>query len=381
MPYIGYLPDVGHTSTAPISSRPANLSGPGLGGPLGPGLLGVIEDIARTARYGAGVSAAPGLGGSILRSGYYNKALPPWVDPTKLGGVRTITNPATGEAMSVNVPGIHPFFGDPKLQGDERVFMGKYVQVTGANRQAAIRGGSDIPGSVLKGLTGTDIKQPKKRTRAPDSITVSAAMELPYTWDEDEVDGAIKKMRAAGIEVTNFDDMYKVWGNLVDRASKTFGLSDGKRLVTPWDVLDMYKKESSKYAEGASAAEEPFSGKITQTHKTVSEISEGDAWQVLRSNLQTLLGRDPTDQEIRDFTYRMNHLAAKNPTLTKTTSTYKDGRMVDQTDETTDAGFTPGDVTKAAYDRAQDDPEYGAYQSASTYYNAAVQAIMPVVGL
>jgi hypothetical protein len=71
----------------------------------------------------------------------------------------------------------------------------------------------------------------------------------------------------------------------------------------------------------------------------------------------------------------MGQLAARNPAISKTISTYKDGRLTNSTTREVDSGFTADDMMKNAYDNAQADPEYGAFQAASTYYNAAVSAL------
>lgn len=203
--------------------------------------------------------------------------------------------------------------------------------------------------------------------------TVERALNLPYLWDEDEVDEALKRMQDAGLQVESFEDVTQVWGALVDRAAKTFTLSEGERKVTPWDVLDLIKREDQTALGDKDGDPENFTH--TSTSRSVQDISEGEAWSVLQSNLSRMLGRDPSDQEVRDFTHRMNSLAARNPAISKTISTYKDGRLTNSTTTEVDSGFTPDDMVKDSYDAAQADPEYGAYQAASTYFNATMQAI------
>ena len=92
-----------------------------------------------------------------------------------------------------------------------------------------------------------------------------------------------------------------------------------------------------------------------------------------------MLGRDPTDQEMRDFTYRMNQLAARNPSISKTITSYKNGEAVSQNTHT-NPGFTAADMAQKAYDTAQSNPDYAEYQSATTYFNAALSALGPIGG-
>lgn len=202
--------------------------------------------------------------------------------------------------------------------------------------------------------------------------TITRALNQPYLWDEEELDEAMKKMQDAGLDVRSFDDVTSVWESLVERAAKTYTFSKGERKVTPWDVLDLVKRED-EVANGDEGDPESFTH--VSTNKSVQDISEGEAWSVLQSNLSRMLGRDPSDQEVRDFTVRMNNLAARNPAISKTISTYKDGRLTNSKTIEKDSGFTADDMVMDSYQDAQADPEYGAFQAASVYYNAAVGAL------
>lgn len=209
------------------------------------------------------------------------------------------------------------------------------------------------------------------------AATVTQAMNLPYTWDEREVADAIQRLKSAGIQVDSFDmgsnSLVNVWGSLVNRAAQTYALTDGERKLTPWDVLDLYKNEADASGIG------PFSGSKTTVQRNVTEISEGEAWAQLQNNLSQMLGRDPSDQEMRDFTYRMNQLAARNPAISKTITQYKNGEAVSSSTHT-DPGFTGADMAQEAYDSAQNDPEYAEYRGASLYFNALMSALGPIGG-
>ena len=201
--------------------------------------------------------------------------------------------------------------------------------------------------------------------------TVTRALNQPYLWDEEELDEAMKRMQDAGLDVKSFDDVNSVWQSLVERAAKTYTISEGEKKVTPWDVLDLIQRED----ETANGGEDPDNFTHVSTSKSVQDISEGEAWSTLQSNLSRMLGRDPSDQEVRDFTHRMNSLAARNPAISKTISTYKDGRLTNSTTREVESGFTADDMVMDAYESAQSNPEYGAYQAASTYFNSAMSAM------
>lgn len=206
------------------------------------------------------------------------------------------------------------------------------------------------------------------------ALTVTQAVNLPYTWDREEVADAMERMRAAGIQVGSFDELNSVWGSLVDRAAQTYALTDGERKLTPWDVLDLYKSE----AQSSGTFVDPNRTE-TQIHKSITDISEGQAWSITQSTLQQMLGRDPSDQELRDYAYRMQRMAATNPTITKTITQYKDGEVASTTSKT-DAGFTQDDAAMEAYDMAQNDPDYAEYKAASFYFNSLLSALGPIGG-
>lgn len=126
---------------------------------------------------------------------------------------------------------------------------------------------------------------------------------------------------------------------------------------------------------GLDPDDQPFTGTKTQVSRSISDVPEGEAWAMLQSNLSRMLGRDPSDQEVRDFAFRMNQLAAENPAITKTIGKFKDGELVSTTTKQVDSGFTERDLQREAYETAQNDPIYAEYQAATTYFNAAQQAL------
>ena len=265
-----------------------------------------------------------------------------------------------------------PYLGIVSEKGDERVYMGAIekaatpgVDVHTAERPDTHTGEFALPQDV----------GPTQATVSDGTLTSTQVANLPYTWTEENITEAMKRMREAGINVTSFDQLNQVWGGLVDRASMVYSLSEGKNKVTPWDVLDMYKSE----AKAADSYINYESGTRTSTTKSIGHITEGEAWSSLQGTLSKMLGRDPSDQEVRDFTYKMNQLAAKNPAISQTISKYKAGDVTSST-TSTEGGFTGADVAEAAYGQAQSNPGYAEFQSASTYYNAALSALGAIGG-
>lgn len=341
-------------------------------------LLGSAMDVA--GRYG-------------LTGKDYRGALPPWAQNLSPEVLKN--------------PDFDPYLGVVSQQGDERVYMGDKIThsltpVDPANAGMAHAepqkmGQVEVQGQTLP-VAGTSdgvefrsggtheakvyTTEPKDKTKHSDkTLTTTQAMNLPYTWSEDEINSAMEKMRAAGLNVTSFDmgtnSLLNVWGALVSRAAMTYATTSGEKKVTPWDVLDLYKSEAK--AAGTLGDNMPFTGNKTMVNKTVSTITDGEAWSVMQQTLARMLGRDPSDQELRDYTYRMNQMAAANPSISKTITRYKNGEAVSSSTHS-DPGFTAADMAQSAYDSAQSNPEYGAFQAATTYYNAALSALGPIGG-
>ena len=314
---------------------------------------------------------------------YGEDELPHWV-PDRLASL------LNKHPVAAQNSGYDPYTGVPGA-GDERVYIGNTrvpVEMTGQElREGSPRRGADPTdystttksGGMQKGgltpsearAAGLDHNDTAGSTRkADDTLSAEQAKNLPYAWSEDEVLSAMEKFRKAGFNVTTFDQLKSVWDGLVERASMIYSTSKGQRKITPWDVLEMSRKE----AKAAGTLTNFENGTRTITNTSVTEISEGQAWEVLRSTLQTLLGRDPSDRELRDYAYRMNSLAAKNPSVTETIQKYKKGEVVSQASSTT-GGFDAADMAHEAYEDTKDDPEYAKVQAGTTYYNALLQAI------
>lgn len=320
-----------------------------------------------------GASAAPTAGGGTTVDALLAQALAEaGVDPSNPTAAAANPNsPLTWAAMSITqrMSVLPRWARDLKVLG-----MGATEDIPPAfvyMREQRVPAGTDDPTQfdTPRGLReGNDVPEEGSRTQAQ---TIDRALNQPYLWDDEELDDAMKRMQDAGYDVKSFDDVNDVWQGLVDRAAKTYTFSKGEKKVTPWDVLDLIKRED----ESANGGEDDENFTHVSTSKTVQDISEGEAWATLQSNLSRMLGRDPSDQEVRDFTHRMGQLAARNPAISKTISTYKDGRLTNSTTREVDSGFTADDMMKNAYDTAQADPEYGAFAAASTYYNAAVSAL------
>lgn len=266
-------------------------------------------------------------------------------------------------------PVAHEFIG---RDGNPKVYLGEHdVMVQTKDQKHTISDSQDAKGDYLTGGIVESETSKKKKVSKDRVTTLTEATNLPYTWSQKKIQETMAKMRSAGINVTTFDQLNQTWTALTQRAAMTFALSGGEQKVTPWDVLEMNKSE----AQSAGTLVNYQNGVQKSRSKSVFDISEGEAFSVLQSQLTQMLGRAPSDEEVRDFTHNVNQQAAANPAITETVSHYKNGRIVNQTTDPIQAGYNGADAQKQAYDDARAAPDYAEYQSATTLFNAAQSAL------
>jgi len=298
-------------------------------------------------------SSPTALAQMLQAAGLYDPSYDPYrqqpIQP--LPGPQTFT-PGGSVDTGYNYQDPQTIAGDPKVQGSQRVYMGHAPEVQYA---------SD-PDAVKPSLTEKKVK----------STTVSAASNLPYQWygDKDKINKLEVALRKAGYTINSFDDAVKAWQSAVYTASQIYVTSKGHSLVTPWDVLE---NQASSYNNGPGNTH-------VQTTTRVNDLTEGQAWQILRGTMQSMLGRDPTQDEVNQFLAKANNDAANSPATTTTTT--KTNAQTGRSHSTTsvDQGFTAADAQQAAYQELHNSADYGHYQAATTYFNALTSALGEVAG-
>lgn len=187
-----------------------------------------------------------------------------------------------------------------------------------------------------------------------------------YGWDDKQ---KAEFRNRLGMLNKNFltatdDDLARAWGQYVQQSANY--LSAGQNL-TPWDIFS--KDLASRAGD---------TGPQTRTTKTVdtSLTSRVDSDAVFKSAAQSLLGRAPTDAEYAKFYSTLNSQERANPTVATTTTTTDAEGNVTNSQRTSEGGIGAGGAQLLAQRAAEQNPEYGAYQAATTYYNAMMQTIM-----
>lgn len=195
------------------------------------------------------------------------------------------------------------------------------------------------------------------------------AYNAPYSarWTQDMLNRVYTQASlAAGKEIRDPVEFQKWWKKAVDGAARVYQASGGAIKLTPAMVLDQMAETSLANGGGSG------SGGGSSVAKSVTEISEGTAWSVLDSALRNAMGRAPTDSELRQFVSKASDIAHRNPTVTKSSGSDSNGNSRSTT--VTQAGANENDYALAAMKMAAT-PEAGAFQVASTYFNALRAAL------
>lgn len=190
---------------------------------------------------------------------------------------------------------------------------------------------------------------------------------------------------------TSFEILDEAWRDAVDLASR---FPPSKR-ITPFEAARLMAGTGGAAGRGGgrgggggsrygTAREAAFTGAraVTSRQSNVDLTDPKTAKAIVNQALSQFLGRNATDEEVAAFTVSINASERANPTVSDTTTTtsYRDGEQVSQSsNSTTSGGLTGAARQQIVADEAMQKPEYGAYQAASTYWNALQQSLGAIV--
>lgn len=199
-----------------------------------------------------------------------------------------------------------------------------------------------------------------------DYDTASASI---YSWPEEERNQLAKRLYNAGIleDPTDMKALASLWADATYQTGMMYTQSGGKTKLTPLQYLS--QKIETSIAGGFGAPNVP---KTTTNRSTQIVLPDkSDAQASVSTLFQESLGRAPTDDEMDRYVSMMMASYKKNPaTTTTTTTTDKTGNSTSKS--TTTGQYNPAEDLK---NKAQADPEWGAYQAATTYFNAMQSAL------
>jgi len=169
--------------------------------------------------------------------------------------------------------------------------------------------------------------------------------------------GRIRSQNASRSEV------WAAWADILQEAAK--GHASGIE-VTPGQILARSEKDPVSKKEG-------LPDKYTIPNKQVNITDPMQASDVLSRALQDALGRNPTAAERQGFIAALNAAERANPTITRTTYTKQSSGQY-ATSSVTTGGVQPVSFAQDWVAR-QNPGEIGAYQAATTYMGALLQAL------
>lgn len=166
----------------------------------------------------------------------------------------------------------------------------------------------------------------------------------------------------------SFTSVNNVWQTAWQNTTLYNNANAGKKPITTLDYLRLIGLGSGSTSGGSSGG--GGGGTTTQTQKSVNISSAKDAKALINQSFQQSVGRDATNDEIKQFRSALNTEEKKNPSITKTTQTVS-GSNVSTTNETT------GGMDRGAYmlEQGQKASDYAEFQTETTYMDALMRAV------
>lgn len=206
---------------------------------------------------------------------------------------------------------------------------------------------------------------PGPTPQVPDVKNYQDAVNQFYMWDDATKAKFRSELALAGANTDQMSDgqLAKAWESYVAQSGAYWQNGNGRGL-TPWDILAMDRTNREK--QGPT--------KTTSTSTALDISTRQDAQAIAQSAARSLLGRDPTQSEITKLLGTLNQYERNNPRVTTSESIQQPGGGGTQTSTTT-GGVSDAARQVLAQEQAKQNPEYGAYQAATTYYEAMMQVL------
>lgn len=229
-------------------------------------------------------------------------------------------------------------------------------------------------GAALTGLPGAALANAALKMTGADKNFASydRAVADPLRWnDKQRQDYMQRASKIVGADITSFSQFQSIWEKAAKMAQMSYFASNGGKsgkLLSIWDAMELMDPASS----GLGVART-----VTQTSRTINQLSDGGAYAIIKNAARQALGRNPTASEVKQFAARANSIAVHNPTVSRST-VHQDAMGNTSTSTRTKQGAGVDDYQWAA-EKKVDTAEAGAYQAATTYYNALLTGLDSVV--
>lgn len=286
------------------------------------------------------------------------------------------------------------------------------ADVVNANNPASGAGAGNVAASaalndgstVWLGVTAADAHGPGTYTPPTDiTTTLGEARKGYYQMSRQDQLNFQVEAQLAGIVTSTHPteaEFATAYAGLANEAANYYAI--GNHYVSPTDVLNLdlanrgLKIDDSGKLVQADGSPLGQAVDKTQSVTTTEFTDPGTAFMILHNNMQAMLGRDPTPQEIQQYLSALHAYEAAHPNMTSTTigpaangvSVDANGNVTDTSGQTDTVksqtvsegtsrpfGATSPTGDMVARQQIMQTPEYGAYQAATTYMSALLSAI------
>lgn len=245
---------------------------------------------------------------------------------------------------------------------------GNFNQAAAAQAAAQYQGPSNSALAALQGLqVPTSFAYQGSQLEPNMSDAQQVALQF-YGWNDQQKSDFRNQL---GLINTNYytapnDTLANAWFDYVRQAAEQTAAGH------PVDAMDLLAADVNATNGGKGKA-----GKtITKTVDQVNLTNRADAQAIYFQAAQQLLGRAPTDSEVAQFQGYLNAQERANPIQQVKQITYApEGYVTDTNVLKSSGGISSQAAQTMAMEQARQNPEYGAYQAATTYFNALKQAI------
>lgn len=204
-----------------------------------------------------------------------------------------------------------------------------------------------------------------------DYIKVSDYANQYYTFTPEERQSFLANIEKLGGDTTKMkdQDLFKIWQEyVVQAAMRTRQGQD----ANPWDVMGM--DISSQEAVRKAQLQKPNEF-LTATQSQTKLSTAADAKAILYQASRTLLGRAPTEAESSSFFADLNAEESANPEMTTTTTERTAAGDVVSQNSVSSGGLSADAKQLMTLEAAKKNPEYGAYQAATTFKDALMSKV------
>lgn len=206
------------------------------------------------------------------------------------------------------------------------------------------------------------------------TLSLTDSINQSALWDKDYRQAIALKMYKAGMisDPSKWEQVQSAWATVVQDAGLRYAMSGGKDKVTPFQMLDIMVGVAGDLGQSTGTTYPK-----TTTHSTTNfskNVIDGETADALvRAIYHDQVGRDPSANELSTYRVMVTGYTRDHPTKTSSTTTSTvdaDGNVDESTTSNSSGGWSNQGVQDQVLQKTRKDPEYGAYQAATTYYNA-----------